>query len=41
VANVVFMANHDFGGHFPAVSHPGVWVEDTRKFFELLDGEKE
>ncbi|KAL2203731.1 alpha/beta-hydrolase [Sarocladium strictum] len=39
VANVVYMSSHEFGGHFPATSHPEIWVDDTRNFFALV-GEK-
>lgn len=36
VANVVYFSGHDFGGHFPAVSQSKCWVDDTRKFFNLI-----
>ncbi|KAF1949761.1 alpha/beta-hydrolase [Byssothecium circinans] len=33
VANVTFFRRHDFGGHFPAISQPEIWLQDVRDFF--------
>ncbi|KAF2681347.1 alpha/beta-hydrolase [Lentithecium fluviatile CBS 122367] len=31
--NVTFFRQHDFGGHFPAISQPEIWLVDVRDFF--------
>ncbi|KAH8679540.1 putative epoxide hydrolase [Tricladium varicosporioides] len=35
-ANLVHFKRYDFGGHWPAISQPDLWVADLRTFFELL-----
>ncbi|KAF2870687.1 Alpha/Beta hydrolase protein [Massariosphaeria phaeospora] len=35
-ANVTFLRRHPFGGHFPAVSYPEVWVADVQDFFAQI-----
>ncbi|HCV36974.1 MAG TPA: epoxide hydrolase, partial [Acidimicrobiaceae bacterium] len=34
--NLTFWADHEAGGHFAALEHPDVLVDDIRKFFRGL-----
>ncbi|OJJ66188.1 hypothetical protein ASPBRDRAFT_138561 [Aspergillus brasiliensis CBS 101740] len=36
MAPVAYFKRYDFGGHWPAVSHPDIWASDVREFFSLL-----
>ncbi|CAM1510987.1 Fc.00g085000.m01.CDS01 [Cosmosporella sp. VM-42] len=33
IVNIVYVAEHEEGGHFPANNVPDLWVQDVRKFF--------
>ncbi|KAK3385163.1 Alpha/Beta hydrolase protein [Podospora didyma] len=35
-ANLTYFSRHEFGGHFPAVSQPELWLKDVRAFFSGL-----
>jgi hypothetical protein len=36
MAPVAYFKRYDFGGHWPAVSHPELWASDVREFFSKL-----
>ncbi|KAJ5083107.1 hypothetical protein N7532_012150 [Penicillium argentinense] len=36
MAPVTYFKRHDFGGHWPAVTHPNLWVNDVVEFFSSL-----
>ncbi|PIG80479.1 hypothetical protein AARAC_001626 [Aspergillus arachidicola] len=36
MAPVTYFKRYDFGGHWPAVTHPDIWANDVREFFSNL-----
>ncbi|KAH6988851.1 Alpha/Beta hydrolase protein [Ilyonectria sp. MPI-CAGE-AT-0026] len=35
-SRVVYWKRYEFGGHYPAVTHPDLWVDDVKEFFASL-----
>jgi hypothetical protein len=33
LVDVVYLKDHEAGGHFPALNVPGEWLQDVRDFF--------
>lgn len=36
MAPVAYFKRYDYGGHWPAVTHPDLWASDVREFFSML-----
>ncbi|KAJ4252881.1 hypothetical protein NW762_010787 [Fusarium torreyae] len=39
LVNAVYFKRHDYGGHFPTISHPQLYIQHVREFFSLLSTE--
>ncbi|KAL0936887.1 uncharacterized protein CTRU02_209103 [Colletotrichum truncatum] len=35
-SNIVYWKRHLFGGHYPFVTHPDLWIADVKEFFSSL-----
>lgn len=41
MVNVVFFKRYEYGGHFPAVSHPEQYASDIKEFFQTIQTKPE